>query len=341
MTNRKVSLPVLSSLALALGLTAFSLTACGDGGVPPVPGSSGGTDTSGTGGSGTSGTPATGGAPTGGAPTGGAPTGGAPTGGAPTGGAPTGGAPTGGVAGSSTGGATTGGTGGDGMSGAATGGSVTGGTGGSGAGQGGTGGAGGSGNTGGKGGTGGKAGSDNPNSGANTMGWIGCSMGENVAVGYRRIGGTRMWGGYGNGGAVVQSWTSNNSAGWQRFDRQKQMYGNPQAVWMMICVFTSGATIQEIRQMVANAKSHAPGAYLYISGQPVYHQGHVCTLAGDGGPETTDRQAQQIAMEDPDVHYVGPLGPLNAGEYTSDSCHANATGEDKLGRQVKAIWGQP
>ena len=337
MTNRKVSLPVVSSLALALGLTAFSLTACGDGGVPQLPGGTGGSDASGTGGSGTSGTPATGGAatggaPTGGAPTGGAPTGGAPTGGAPTGGAPTGGAPTGGGAGLATGGSVTGGTGGAGMSGS---GSVTGGTGG--VGQGGTAGSGGSGNTGGAGGT--STTTDNKNSGPDTMGWIGCSMGENVAIGYRRIGGTRMWGSNGNGGAVVQQWTSSNSAAWRRFDEKK---GSTQlaAVWIMICIFTSGATDAEIDQLVANTRMHAPGAYIYITGQPTYRAGYTCTLAGPGGPELTDELAQRAADRHNDVHYAGILGPLNDNE-RSDVCHANQTGEDKLGRQVRAIWGQP
>jgi hypothetical protein len=176
------------------------------------------------------------------------------------------------------------------------------------------------------------------------MGWIGCSMANNVAEGYARIGGTRMWGGYGNGGAVVQNWTNNSSSNWQGFDQQIQSKGGgktPKAVWMMICVFTSGATQQEIQQMIANTKTHAPGAYLYITGQPLYQEGHVCTLAGDGMPEKTDMQAKQAAMDDPDVHYAGPLGPLNDGEWQSDTCHANNTGGDKLGKQVKAIWGQP
>jgi hypothetical protein len=171
------------------------------------------------------------------------------------------------------------------------------------------------------------------------MGWIGCSMGENVAAGYRRIGGTRMWGGYGNGGAVVQQWTSNNSAAWQRFDREK---GNTTlaAVWIMICIFTQGATPAEVDSLIANARSHAPGAYIYITGQPLYREGYTCTLAGDGGPELTDRLAREAADRHPDVHYAGALGPLNDDE-RSDVCHANQAGEDKLGRQVKAIWGQP
>jgi hypothetical protein len=192
---------------------------------------------------------------------------------------------------------------------------------------------------GGKGGGGGSAGMDNPNSGMDTMGWIGCSMGENVAIGYRRIGGTRMWGSNGNGGAVVQQWTSNNSTAWQRFDQKK---GNTTlaAVWIMICIFTSGATDSEIDALVRNTRSHAPGAYIYITGQPTYPSDYTCSLAGPGGPELTDRLAQAAAMRHPDVHYAGTLGPLNANE-RQEPCHANTTGEDKLGRQARAIWGQP
>jgi hypothetical protein len=197
--------------------------------------------------------------------------------------------------------------------------------------MGGTGGGGGSGNT------GGASGTDNKASGPNTMGWIGCSMGENVATGYRRIGGTRMWGGYGNGGAVVQQWTSEGAA-WQRFDRQK---GSTQlaAVWIMICIFANaGVTDAEVDSMVAQARRHAPGAYIYITGQPTYRAGYECSLAGDGGVALTDRRAQAAPMRHPDVHYAGTLGPLNDDE-RADVCHANATGEDKLGRQARAIWG--
>lgn len=188
-------------------------------------------------------------------------------------------------------------------------------------------------------------GGDNPSSGPNTMGWIGCSMGENVANGYRTIGGTRMWGGYGNGGAVVQSWTNSNGAEWGRFDDQVAMHGMPEAVWIMICIFPTGATIEEIRQLVANTREHAPGAYIYITGQPLYVEGATCTLAGGaGGPESTDELAKQMAAEDPDVHYAGTFGPLGPGTVqASDStgCHASAEGEELLGQQAKEKFGQP
>jgi len=186
---------------------------------------------------------------------------------------------------------------------------------------------------------------DDPNSGENTMGWIGCSMGENVATGYKRIGGTRMWGPYGNGGAVVQSWTNNNGADWGRFDNQVSMYGMPKAVWIMICIFPTGATIEEIRQLVANTRDHAPGAYIYITGQPLYVEGATCSLAGgEGGPESTDELAKEMAAEDPDVHYAGTFGPLGPGTVlSSDStgCHAGPEGEDLLGEQAKEKFGQP
>ena len=193
------------------------------------------------------------------------------------------------------------------------------------------------------GGSGGSSGSgDDLNSGPNTMGWIGCSMGENTAAGYRRIGGTRMWGGYGNGGAVVQQWTTNNSAAWNRFRNQVQQNGEPVAVWIMICIFAqAGATAQEVNAMIENARENsAPGVTIYLTGQPLYDPGHVCTLAGANGPESTDQLAQQVAAQHPDVIYPGALR-LTAGEVAGDTCHANTQGEDSLGRQARAFWGQP
>jgi hypothetical protein len=62
------------------------------------------------------------------------------------------------------------------------------------------------------------------------MGFIGCSMAENVSQGYIAVGGRRMWGPYGTGGLVVQSWTDTNSSAWQKFDQQASRFGRPTAV---------------------------------------------------------------------------------------------------------------
>ncbi len=175
--------------------------------------------------------------------------------------------------------------------------------------------------------------------GANTMGFIGCSMAENTAQGYRAVGGTRMWGPYGTGGMVVQSWTDTNSSAWQKFDQQVTSFGRPTAVWVQICIFAqNGATYNEVKQLIANARQHAAsGATIYITGQPLYESGHTCDLAGSGGPELTDSLAKQAAADSTqNVIYPGAFHLLN--NELSDNCHANTTGQQSLGQQAIAFW---
>ncbi|MDW5330291.1 cellulose-binding domain-containing protein [Plantactinospora sp. KLBMP9567] len=176
--------------------------------------------------------------------------------------------------------------------------------------------------------------------GPNTMGFIGCSMAENVSQGYRAVGGQRMWGPYGTGGAVVQSWTNTNSASWQSFDRQAAQYGRPATVWIQICIFAqNGVTYNEVRQLITNARQHAaPGANIIISGQPLYDAGQTCFLAGSGGPELTDSMARQAAADaSQNVTYPGVFR-LRSGE-VSDGCHANTAGQQSLGHQAMGYWG--
>jgi hypothetical protein len=179
-----------------------------------------------------------------------------------------------------------------------------------------------------------------PSSAARSMGFIGCSMAENVAQGYVAVGGQRMWGPYGTGGMVVQSWTDTNSASWRLFDQQAGRNGRPTAVWVQICIFANpGATYNEVKQLIANARQHAAaGATIYISGQPLYDAGQTCTLAGANGPQLTDNLAKQAGADTTqNVRYVGQFR-LHNGE-VADGCHANTTGQASLGRQAVAFWG--
>jgi hypothetical protein len=181
-----------------------------------------------------------------------------------------------------------------------------------------------------------------PGDGPNTMGFIGCSMAENTASGYRAVGGQRMWAPYGTGGDVVQNWTNTNSAAWNKFDQQVATYGRPSAVWVQLCVFSYlGVTDDEVRSMIANAREHAaPDATIYITGQPLYEDGWTCFLAGSDGPLITDQMARQ-AGADPSLNviYAGTFGPLGSTT-TSDSCHANSSGERLLGEQAMRYFGQ-
>ncbi|ASW55275.1 cellulose-binding domain-containing protein [Plantactinospora sp. KBS50] len=174
----------------------------------------------------------------------------------------------------------------------------------------------------------------------NSMGFIGCSMAENVAQGYVADGGRRMWGPYGTGGMVVQNWTSTNSSAWQLFDQQANRYGRPSAVWVQICIFAqNGVTYNEVKQLIANARQHAAaGATIYITGQPLYDAGQSCFLAGSGGPELTDSMARQAAADaSQNVTYPGAFR-LHSNE-VADGCHANTAGQASLGQQALSFWG--
>ena len=174
---------------------------------------------------------------------------------------------------------------------------------------------------------------------AHSMGFIGCSMAENVAQGYVAVGGQRMWGPYGTGGMVVQSWTDTNSASWKLFDQQAAKYGKPTAVWVQICIFTQGATYDEVKKLIANTRQHAASnATVYITGQPLYDAGQSCFLAGVNGPQNTDALAQQAAKDAAlNVVYPGAFR-LKTGE-VQDGCHANTNGQKSLGQQAVAFWG--
>ncbi|KAH8586253.1 hypothetical protein B0O99DRAFT_703126 [Bisporella sp. PMI_857] len=175
---------------------------------------------------------------------------------------------------------------------------------------------------------------------ARSMGFIGCSMAENVAQGYIANNGQRMWGPYGTGGAVVQSWTNTNSASWKLFDQQSAKYNKPSAVWVQICIFAqNGATYAEVKQLIANARQHSvAGAQIYITGQPLYDAGQTCFLAGSSGPELTDSLAKQAGKDTTqNVTYVGSF-ILHNGE-VQDGCHANTAGQSSLGKQAIAFWG--
>jgi hypothetical protein len=176
---------------------------------------------------------------------------------------------------------------------------------------------------------------------ARSMGFIGCSMAEDIANGYQTVGGERMWPAYGTGGLVVQRWTDTNSAAWQMFDQQVAEFGAPSAVWVQICIFENpGASYAEVTQLIANAREHAaPGATIFITGQPLYEPNWECTLAGNTGPQRTDELARQAA-NDPaqNVIYPGTFGPLGQST-TRDTCHANGPGQELLGDQAVSFFG--
>ncbi|KAI0879038.1 hypothetical protein GGS24DRAFT_496162 [Hypoxylon argillaceum] len=174
-----------------------------------------------------------------------------------------------------------------------------------------------------------------------TMGFIGCSMAENVAQGYASTGGRRMWGPYGTGALVVQSWTDPNSAAWQKFDTQAARYGKPTSVLGAdLHLRVPGRHLRRSRgARRQRARAHAAtNATIYLTGQPLYDAGQYCFLAGQGGAELTDGLARR-AGNDSALGVVYPGSFLLHVAEVQDGCHANAMGQQSLGRQAMAFWG--
>jgi hypothetical protein len=188
-----------------------------------------------------------------------------------------------------------------------------------------------------------------PPMGDNSVAYIGCSMAYNIGTGYKRVGGKVMWNSdsYQTSAMVVQNWTSSSSSSWNLFDQKLSSIGGKdkvKAVMVQICIFSSRATDDEVKQMVAAAKAHTnPGTHIYLVGQPQYEAGHECSLAGTGGAQWTDDEAKKIAADtsvNQDVSYLGTfIIDSTKGQVSSDSCHATSSGEDELGRQAMKFFG--
>ena len=96
-----------------------------------------------------------------------------------------------------------------------------------------------------------------------------------------------------------------------------------------------------MQQGIANTHAHAPGARIYITGQPLYNPGWTCLSAGS--PELTDQRAQEAASPADEVVYAGRFvldASASPSEVTSDTCHTSATGDLALGNQAVAKWGR-
>jgi hypothetical protein len=168
-------------------------------------------------------------------------------------------------------------------------------------------------------------------------------MSVNVATGYNRRGGMRLWRALSAYGAqVVQSWTPANGGPWSTFDAEARTNGIPTDIWMMICIFSSnGVTAAEVQTMIRNARAHAPGSRIWITGQPVYNQGHTCSLAGANGPGLTDMRAKEANNPADNVFYAGTLLlDASKSQVAGDTCHASPAGEDALGDQMIAKFGK-
>lgn len=177
------------------------------------------------------------------------------------------------------------------------------------------------------------------------LGYVGCSMSNNAVEGYRRLGGTAIWEvqtSYGGGG--ITQWgreLSSSSRYWQAFEAA-QASRPADVIWWELCTVDRDRDADEHAQAVRvydELRRRAPAAAVYVSAQPTYTDGHVCRIAGVGGPERMKAIAEQLVAEGRGL--AGPLmGPL-APAQIADGCHANAAGQTLMGQQLQSFFATP
>ncbi len=175
-----------------------------------------------------------------------------------------------------------------------------------------------------------------------SIGYVGCSMTENAIDGYTALGGTQFWPRFGRyGGGTVGRWAFGTEAGsrlWAIFRGQLREEPDTAAIWWQLCTFAGGGQDDLGRAMTVleEIKASAPDLPVYVSPQPAYTDGHVCEIAGDGGPERMAQLAADLVATG-EVLAGPPQGPL-ASDVTRDGCHADTAGEEILGEQLATFF---
>jgi hypothetical protein len=169
-------------------------------------------------------------------------------------------------------------------------------------------------------------------------------MSQNAAEGYQLAGGDNMWSFRAPyGGGTIGRWnddiTSDRGRYWGGFAKELDLSRNTTVVWWNLCTAKAGPhdSYENAVLILDEIQAQIPGVVVYVSAQPAYTDGHVCELAGPGGPEAMQEIADQLIAEG--LVLEGPrMGPLQKSE-TRDGCHANEDGMEVLGQQLLDFFG--
>jgi hypothetical protein len=183
------------------------------------------------------------------------------------------------------------------------------------------------------------------------LGYIGCSMTRDTFTGYAEIGATLAWpvGTYNLSGGVLGAWVVRGSR-W-RGDRngnfegyvQKRNAQAPAAVLVMVCANTKTTVkVTDMQKVIGNIAYFSPGVDVYLTSQPRYTEGHLCTNLAT----SLSHQVTQFATIDAviaaaianDWAEAGLTMPVLKPSQLRDTCHANAEGRDVLGRAILGWW---
>ena len=172
---------------------------------------------------------------------------------------------------------------------------------------------------------------------AHSIGYIGCSNTVQAIQGYHNVPANRdlFWENtnYNLGGGSMDMWAPPTSSYWTLLDDQIAVYGQPQGVWIEMCVKpNTGTTYATITQVLSILRSHVPNATFFVSPLNEYAPTAVCPMIGDFWLNTIgwsdQTQADALALRGPD------LGPFDSSLLDTDLCHLNGAGSDLAGRQL-------
>lgn len=158
------------------------------------------------------------------------------------------------------------------------------------------------------------------------------------------VGGADMWSFRAPyGGGTIGRWTVNLTGErgnyWGGFDKELDLNPNTTVLWWNLCTAKVNPqdSFENAVAILDEIEARIPGVTVYVSAQPTYTDGHVCALAGEGGPEKMEQVAEELI--DAGLVLEGPvMGPLQKSE-TRDGCHANDQGKTVLGRQLLDFFG--
>ena len=167
------------------------------------------------------------------------------------------------------------------------------------------------------------------NDGNDILGYIGCSMTADTFNGYEEIGATLAWpvGTYNLSGGVLGAWVPRG--GRWRGDRrgtfegyvQKRDAQVPAAVLLMVCS-NKKTTIKlaDMQIVIGNVTHYSPNLEIYLTSQPRYVEGHLCTNLANSLPH----QDSQFAAIDTVISEAVANGWADARSDDAGPCSITA-----------------
>ncbi len=177
------------------------------------------------------------------------------------------------------------------------------------------------------------------------IGYVGCSMTMNAITGYEALAGKKFWPVVEYGGGGIYVWASdltNTSTYWSTFQGALDANPSTQTIWWELCTLATDSPNDNYDNAIIVLKEiqyRLPNAIVYVSAQPAYSPGHICSIAGDGGPALMQNVADALVTSG--MALQGPvMGPLSDSQLLSDGCHADTAGQEFMGQQLINFFGK-